>query len=109
MKALHLGTNTIRLDDGRFLGLLHALPAGQKRYYNIVYVLQSSLPHRIEAVGKTALMLQYGQMNHGFIYTSSLLRVGTSVIIGYNVNDRTASLAVVPLESLLIDLETIEH
>ena len=102
-----MGTNTIRLDDGRHLGLLHALPGGQKRYFNLVYVLEATLPHRIVAVGRRALELPYGHVNHGFVYTSSLLRMADRVIVGYNVNDRTASLAVVPLQSLLVDLELV--
>eukprot|EP00045_Choanoeca_perplexa_P003323 m.29890 g.29890 ORF g.29890 m.29890 type:complete len:189 (+) comp11982_c0_seq2:737-1303(+) len=105
--SFHLGTNTIRLDDGRLLGLLHAVQRGKKHYTSLVYVLQAALPHRILAIGRRPLQLPLGQVDHGFVYTSSLFRAGNDVIVGYNVRDRTASLKVVPLKMLLDDLEVV--
>jgi hypothetical protein len=76
------------------VGIFHGLAStGPKRYYNFVYEFEAVRPWRIMQVARRPLDLPLGSVGRGFIFTSSLLRVGDGFLVGYNVNDRSAALA----------------
>eukprot|EP00051_Salpingoeca_urceolata_P005104 m.70332 g.70332 ORF g.70332 m.70332 type:complete len:440 (+) comp14060_c0_seq3:86-1405(+) len=107
IKSIHLGTNVVWLPDGRGLGLLHGLPLGQKRYLNFAYTVAPTSPWKIQAIATDPLDLPLGTVGHGFAFTSSLAWIDGKLVVGYNVNDRSASFAVVDWKALVASLRTV--
>ena len=110
---MHLGTNAIRLDDGRLVAILHVLHGGsQWIYHKYVYVMAAQHPHQVIGIGKRPLVLSTGNARlrssgaPTFSFALSLCRLpGNKVVVGYNVNDETLSLLVLTLDELLKDVQ----
>lgn len=100
-EAIHLGTNSILLDNSTFMGILHVVLPGQRRYHNLIYLFDATPPYSIYKIVKTPLQLPLHTITHGFMYTSSLAVVNNSIVIGYNVNDRTSSIVQTPISCIL--------
>lgn len=110
-QALHLGTNAVLSPrNDSYLAIFHGLPsAGQKRYFNFVYEFEAKRPWRVMAVARDPLELPLGTVGHGFVFTSSLMRVGDDYVVGYNVNDRSAAYAVLNATALMSSLAAVSR
>eukprot|EP00730_Choanoeca_flexa_P019549 TRINITY_DN9555_c0_g2_i3.p1 TRINITY_DN9555_c0_g2~~TRINITY_DN9555_c0_g2_i3.p1 ORF type:complete len:411 (+),score=26.62 TRINITY_DN9555_c0_g2_i3:3-1235(+) len=102
-QRLHLGSNYIRADDRYYMAIAHAImpnsPDYRRNYAALVYLVTADAPHRVVAVSNDPIQLPQRRVK-GFVYVSSLFREGDTVVIGYNVNDETASLAWTTIDAL---------
>ena len=90
------------------VAVFHGLASsGPKRYYNFVYEFEAERPWRITQVATKPLELPFGSVGHGFIFTSSLTRLGEDFLVGYNVNDRSAALARLNASTFLASLAPV--
>lgn len=106
-----MGTNAVRLPDGRFLAMFHGLAlVGGRRYYNVFYTFAGPEDNfRIQAVAREPHELPLGNTTQGFAFSTSLLLVSDRVVVGYNVKDRTCSFVVLSLSDILATLQPIPN
>eukprot|EP00730_Choanoeca_flexa_P019550 TRINITY_DN9555_c0_g3_i1.p1 TRINITY_DN9555_c0_g3~~TRINITY_DN9555_c0_g3_i1.p1 ORF type:complete len:403 (+),score=45.89 TRINITY_DN9555_c0_g3_i1:118-1326(+) len=114
-QRLHLGSNYIRVDDHYYMAIAHAHSlnerTGARRYDPLVYLIQASWPHGVVAVRNSSLALLLGSGETRwpkYTFVSSLFfnDLTDSVVIGYNVGDRTASLAIASKQEMLATMLT---
>jgi hypothetical protein len=109
LRALHLGTNAVKLPNGKFAAIFHGLVNGVAReYLNFVYVFEGRTPWRILGVASKPLELPLGTIGSGFAWTSHLAWLDGKFAISYCVKDRTSSFFIVAVKTLLADLETTD-
>ena len=97
---MHLGTNTIRLNDGRLAAFLHVLcHPKHNNYKSLLYILEAELPHRVLGISDKPLKLSSAS---AMLFTTSLLRVNDNdVLVGYGVGDNTAHIDIISMDTLL--------
>eukprot|EP00035_Acanthoeca_spectabilis_P030551 m.9828 g.9828 ORF g.9828 m.9828 type:complete len:453 (-) comp4237_c0_seq1:94-1452(-) len=109
LKALHLGTNAVKLPSGLYIAILHGISAVSARtYLNFVYVFKSAPEWTIVGVGANPLDLPTGSIIGGFVWTSNLVWMGDRLVVCYTVKDRTSNFWITNTSSLLSDINTFQ-
>eukprot|EP00039_Didymoeca_costata_P020402 m.341134 g.341134 ORF g.341134 m.341134 type:complete len:403 (-) comp19855_c0_seq1:29-1237(-) len=108
LKAIHLGTNAVRLKSGHYMAILHGIGADVSReYLNFVYVFRGSSPWEIIGLGSEPLALPVGSIMSGYTFTTNLVLQSEKAIICYCVKDRTSSFFVTTIKNLTSSLRQI--
>eukprot|EP00730_Choanoeca_flexa_P005294 TRINITY_DN11920_c0_g2_i3.p1 TRINITY_DN11920_c0_g2~~TRINITY_DN11920_c0_g2_i3.p1 ORF type:complete len:402 (+),score=52.22 TRINITY_DN11920_c0_g2_i3:85-1290(+) len=108
--AVHLGTNYIRASEGSLLAIAHLTKPVSRSlppYLNLVYAISSSFPHPVIGISNVSLSLPTKARQPTIVWTSSLWRNNSEVVIGYTEDDSTAAFArssLQELSSTLIDV-----
>ena len=106
-RALHLGTNVVRINDAYYGGIFHALQgggfgehSGQRRYLNIPYLFDAHHPYEIKWVSARPLNLPTEPSARGFVFSTGLSFINDRLVIGYGVNDKSPSYFVDTVQSI---------
>lgn len=108
---LHLGTNAVLSPSKTtYIAIFHGITIKQKRYHNYVYEFAAQPPWRILRVSAKPLELPLGKIvRRGFVFSSSLTRVGDKYVVGYTVNDVSAIFKVFTEAELLADMVEVKE
>lgn len=108
LKALHLGTNAVKLRNGLSVAILHGVSAVSARtYLNFVYVFKPGPTWMIVGVGARPLEPPMGTIVGGFVWTANLAWLGDQLVVGYTVKDRSANLWRVNTSTLLSNINAL--
>lgn len=96
--------------NASYLAICHASTSiGLKRYYNHVYEFAAAAPWPILRIDPQPLELPLGSIRNGFVFVSSLTRIGNNFIVGFTANDLNAQFLVFSSQELTKGLRPLSQ
>ena len=109
LKAIHLGTNAVRINSQYYLAIFHALRTCCIRSYaDYPYLVRASPPYDIVKVSRSPLKYEPTQGGgFRFLFSSGLAFVDGRLVISYGYDDHHPNFHITSVEELTADMEEL--